>query len=164
MPPPNDMLQPFLTHALEGAGWGFAAESSLHALRLIFSGTFDKFPKLTIILGHIGEGLPFWLKRLDETYELTSRLDTTGRVTPLQKLPSDYFLDNFLITTSGMNWHPALMLAHEVLGPDRIMFAVDYPFASNEASVEFMDSAPVSEADRRKMYAGNAERLLRLTS
>ena len=161
--PPNAMVQPFLTYALEGAGWGFAAESSLHALRLIFSGTFDKFPRLKIILGHMGEGLPFWLKRLDERYKLTSRLDTTGRVVQLQKQPSEYFLDNFVITTSGVNWHPALMLSHEVLGAERIMFAVDYPYESNETSVEFMDSAPVSEADRQLMYAGNAERLLRLT-
>ncbi len=161
--PPNDMIQPFLSHALEGAGWGFAAESSLHALRLIFSGTLDKFPKLQIILGHMGEGLPFWLKRLDERYKLTSRVDTTGRVKKLQKVPSQYFLDNFVITTSGVNWHPALMLSHEVLGPERIMFAIDYPYESSATSVEFMDGAPVSDDDRRLMYSGNAERILKLS-
>ena len=104
-------------------GWGFAAETGLHAMRLIMSGTFDRFPKLRIVLGHMGEGIPFWLQRIDNRYLLEVKI---GAVDKLPKLPSEYFLDNFVITTAGVTSMPALRLCLDVLGVDRILFAADF--------------------------------------
>jgi 2,3-dihydroxybenzoate decarboxylase len=160
--PPDSMIAPYFAYSLESSIWGFAAESSLHALRLIFSGLFDRFARLKIILGHMGEGLPFWLSRLDNRYAWFKQFDTTGRVKQLQKAPSEYFKDNFLITTSGVSWHPALVFAHEVLGADNILFAVDYPFEAGKPAVEFMDTAPIPDGDKEKIYHLNAERMFRL--
>ncbi len=157
--PSPAMLQPFLKYGLEFATWGFKAETGLHALRLIYGGVFDKYPSLTIILGHMGEGIPFWLQRIDNRYQLQVRL---GQIKALNMNPSEYFKRNFMITTSGVNFHPALKLSHEVLGADRIMWAIDYPYESSKDSVEFMDSAPFPAEDVQKIYAGNAERLLKL--
>ena len=148
-PPAPSMIEPFLDYGLFFAGWGFTIETATHALRLIMSGVFDKFPKLKIILGHMGEGLPYWLQRLDNRYLLQVKI---GAVPEMPKLPSQYFRDNFVITTSGVASHPALRHALDVLGPDAIMFAADYPYESVEEAVEFMDTAPISEDDRRKIY------------
>ncbi len=93
-----------LDYGLYFAGWGFAAEAGLHALRLIMSGTFDRFRKLRIVLGHMGEGLPFWPQRIDNRYLLEVEI---GAVDRLPSLPCQYFLDNFVITTAGvtsMSW------------------------------------------------------------
>ena len=160
--PSSAMIEPYMAYSLESSLWGFEAEASLHALRLIFSGVFDRFPRLKIILGHMGEGLPFWLSRLDNRYAWFKEYDTTGRVRQLQKTPSEYFKENFLITTSGVTWHPALTLAHTALGADNILFAVDYPFESGKEAVEFMDTAPIPDADKEKIYHLNAERIFRL--
>jgi 5-carboxyvanillate decarboxylase len=102
--PSPQMSGPYLAYGLEGAMWGFAAETSLHALRLLLSGLFDELPRLRILLGHLGEGLPFWLPRIDSRAALMSRI--ANRAGPkLRRPPSEYFRDNFLVTTSGMNWH-----------------------------------------------------------
>jgi 2,3-dihydroxybenzoate decarboxylase len=124
-------------------------------MRLIVSGVFDVFPRLKIILGHMGERIPYWLQRIDG-------LAKWHIIKDLKKKPSEYFKDNFMITTSGVMWHPALMLAYEVLGADRIMFAVDYPYESGEECVEFMDTAPIPDSDKEKIYHLNAEKLFRL--
>ena len=153
-------IEPYLDYGLYFAGWGFAVETSLHAMRLIMSGVFDQFPDLKIILGHMGEGIPFWLDRIDNRYLLQVKI---GAVDKMEKLPSEYFKDNFLITTSGMTYAPPLKLSIEVLGADRIFFAADYPYESLRDAVEFMDSAPVSEADRQKIYHANAEVLFGIT-
>lgn len=157
--PAPSMVSPFLDYGLYFAGFGFAVETSLHAMRLIMCGVFDEFPKLRIVLGHMGEGLPFWLQRLDNRYLLQVKI---GAVKKMRRLPSEYFLDNFVITTSGVMSAPALKLSLEVLGVDRIMFAADYPYESVEESVAFMDTVDIPEAQRRQIYAGNAERYFRL--
>jgi 2,3-dihydroxybenzoate decarboxylase len=149
---PPHMLKSYEDLGLHSFGWGFATEVSLHAMRLIVSGVFDEFPGLKIIIGHMGERIPYWLQRMDG-------LDTKGRI---KKLPSEYFKDNFMITTSGVPWHPAFMLAYEVLGADRIMFAVDYPWGTGEECVKFMDTAPIPDSDREKIYHLNAEKIFRL--
>ncbi len=149
-------IEPYLDYGLYFAGWGFAVETSLHAMRLIMAGVFDEFPDLKIILGHMGEGIPFWLDRIDNRYLLQVNIGALDR---MEKLPSEYFKDNFVITTSGMTYAPPLKLSNEVLGAERILFAADYPYESLGETVEFMDSAPVSEADRHKIYHGNAETL-----
>jgi 2,3-dihydroxybenzoate decarboxylase len=157
--PAPSMVTPMLDYGLYFAGWGFAVETATHALRLIMSGLFDEFPRLTIILGHMGEGLPFWLKRLDNRYLLQVKI---GAVKPLKRLPSEYFLENFLITTSGMMSAPALRLCLDVVGVERIMFAADYPYESAEESVQFMDSVDITPSERQAIYSTNAERVFKL--
>ena len=159
--PAPQMLKPYLPHALVGASWGFAAEAGLHALRLIFAGVFDRFPKLQIVLGHMGEALPFWLQRLDDTHALSHRIQTAG-VKKLERRPSEYFRENFYVATSGVTSHSALTLTHTEIGPDRLLFAVDYPYASGVDAVESLDAAPLNEEDKHKIYQLNAERLYSL--
>ena len=144
---------------LTGALWGFQMETGLHAMRLIVSGVFDRFPNLKIVLGHMGEALPYWLYRIDYMY----RSYTSGQ-DKLKKMPSQYVKDNFLITTSGMNAHPVLKYCSEVLGSDSIMFAIDYPYQESVEAANFMNSAPLSEADCEKIAHGNAERIFRITA
>lgn len=153
------MVAPFLDYGLYFAGWGFAVETATHAMRLIMCGLFDQFPKLRIVLGHMGEGLPFWLQRIDNRYLLQVKI---GAVKALPRLPSEYFLSNFVITTSGVMSAPALKLSLEVLGVERIMFAADYPYESVEEGVKFLDTVDISDADRKKIYATNAERYFNL--
>ena len=162
--PSQGMIDPYMKYGLLGAGWGFAAETSLHALRLILSGVFDEFPNLKIVLGHLGEGLPFWLPRIDSRFanKVWKNAGSQGKPRKRQKKPSDYFKDNFYIATSGMNWHPALKMVHTVLGADKMLFAVDYPYESSEVAVQQMDSFPISSLDKEKIYHSNAEKLFKI--
>lgn len=160
--PSPDMLKPYLTYpALAGSMWGYAAETGLHAMRLIFSGVFDKYPGLKIILGHLGEALPFWLWRIDNRW-LREQVASDPMSKKLKKKPSQYIKDNFLVTTSGMFWQPALLCVYMALGAERILFAVDYPYESNREAVEFMDAMPICDSDKEMIYHANAERLLLL--
>jgi len=161
--PSPQMAKPYMDYGLVGPGWGFAAETSLHAVRLILSGLLDTYPDTKIILGHMGEGLPFWLHRMDSRFGLFAKVDRTGRVKKLRKKPGEYVRDNFVITTSGMPWHPALMMSRQVLGADHIMFAIDYPYESTREAVLSMDKAPIPDKDKKKIYSENAEKLFRLT-
>lgn len=153
--PGPGMVEPFLDYGLYFAGWGFAAECGLHAMRLIMSGLFDRHPRLRIALGHMGEGIPFWLQRIDNRYALQVKI---GAVTPLKRMPSEYFLDNFVITTSGVTTDAALRLAIDVLGVERIQFAGDYPYENVREGVDFLDATPIAEEHRRAIYETNAMR------
>lgn len=153
--PGPGMVGPYLDYGLYFAGWGFAAECALHAMRLIMSGLFDRHPRLRIALGHMGEGIPFWLQRIDNRYALQVKI---GAVTPLKRRPSDYFLDNFAITTSGVTTDAALRLAIDTLGVDRIQFAADYPYEDVAEGVSFLDGAAITDDERRAIYADNAVR------
>jgi 5-carboxyvanillate decarboxylase len=157
--PSPAMVAPYLDYGLYFAGWGFAAETGLHAMRLIMSGTFDRYPGLKIILGHMGEGLPFWLQRIDNRYLLQVKI---GAVEKLKRLPSEYFLDNFVITTAGVMSMPALRLSIDVLGIDRIMFAADYPYEDDAEGVRFIRDAAITEAERIAICSGNAGRIFGL--
>ena len=154
--PSPAMLEPFLNYGLYFACWGFAAETSLHSMRMIMAGVFDEFPGLKIILGHMGEGIPFWLDRIDNRYSLQVKI---GAVEEMPKLPSEYFRENFLITTSGMPFREPMKLACDALGPERILFAADYPYESVQEAVEFMDGFDLPEVDRHMIYHGNSESL-----
>ncbi len=158
--PGPGMVEPYLDYGLYFAGWGFAAETSVHALRLIMSGAFDEFPDLKIILGHLGEGIPYYLQRIDNRYLLQVKI---GAVKPLKKTPSQYFRDNFVVTTSGVTQNSTLQLCYQELGADRILFAADYPYEVVSEAVEFLESADLSEADKHKIFHGNAERLFGLS-
>jgi 2,3-dihydroxybenzoate decarboxylase len=137
---------------LMGAVWGFTVETATHALRLILSGVFEQYPALKIILGHLGETLPFLLWRLEWTYRnLTKRSGI-----------AECFREHFYVTTSGNFSDPALLCAKQELGADRILFAVDWPFNSNVEGVAFVRDAPISPHDKQKLFGGNAAKLLRL--
>ncbi len=156
--PLPDMIKPYAAYPqLASAVWGFAADTSLHALRLIFSGLFDEFPKLKIILGHLGETIPFMLARINTRWSaFTSPIK-------LKKLPKQYFRDNFLVSTSGMNEDPVVLKAViDILGSDNVLFATDYPFEDTGQAVNFIDNAPISENDRAKICHLNAERVFSL--
>ncbi|HTX15098.1 MAG TPA: amidohydrolase family protein [Candidatus Baltobacteraceae bacterium] len=159
---PRNMPDPcsFMTRAdvnLAGAIWGFQMETGLHAMRLIVAGVFDQFPDLKIILGHMGEGVPYWLYRIDYMYKAF----THGHP-PLKKLPSDYVKENFVITTSGMNDHKVLKYCYEALGAENIIYAIDYPYQESVESANFMQSAPLPEEDMEKITHGNSEKLFHI--
>jgi len=157
---PNPLMaNAYRTDHLEHAIWGYQAETGLHGLRLITGAVFDQFPKLQIVLGHMGEGIPYWLYRLDFMH---GRVRIGFDRPKLKLTPSEYVKRNFFITTSGMNWEPTLKFCIEVLGADRIMWAIDYPYQDHPDAVEFMDAARISEKDKHKIYHENAERVFRI--
>ncbi len=161
--PSPQMLEPFTKYSgLAAATYGFSVETGLHALRLILSGVFDDYPDLTVVLGHMGEGLPLWIDRVDNR---TAFIQTGPgkKLRKLRKKPSDYLRENFFITTSGMDFEPALMLAHTVVGPDRMMFAIDHPMEDGKNPVRVLDEAPISDEDKEKIYHLNAEKLFSLS-
>jgi predicted TIM-barrel fold metal-dependent hydrolase len=147
-------LDPEVGGALATSGWGWHVETGLQVLRLILSGAFDRFPRLQLVIGHMGEALPFMLARIDE------RL--APELTRLERPVSAYVRENLHLTTSGFFTFPPLLDALLEVGPERILFAVDYPFSPNQRGRAFLDSIPVSPADREKIAHRNAERLFRL--
>jgi predicted TIM-barrel fold metal-dependent hydrolase len=157
--PSPAMAQPYRKYHLEHAIWGYAVETGLHAVKLIMSGVFDSFPKLRIVLGHMGENIPYSLYRMDWMH---ARAAVAMDRPKLKLRPSDYFRQNFMITTSGVNWHPPLKFCIEVLGADNIMWAVDYPYQETHEAVRYMNEAPISEADKIKIFGGNAERVFKI--
>ena len=155
--PSPDMAKPYLTYpVLATAMSGFAAEVSIHALRLIVSGVFDEHPQLKIIIGHLGEALPFWLWRLDD------RWLRAPHGLNVKKKPSQYIKDNFFITTSGNFSVSAFLCAYLELGAGRILFAVDYPMEPNKEAVHFMEGLPICDSDKEKVCHLNAEKLFGL--
>jgi predicted TIM-barrel fold metal-dependent hydrolase len=143
---------------LIGPTWGFAAETAMHALRLIGSGLFDVHPRLQIILGHLGEGLPYYLWRIDNRNNWMKAPHKYAA----RKRVADYVRANFHLTTSGHYSTPALMNAIAELGVDRVMFSVDYPFEDISDAASWFDNAPLSDDDRRKIGRTNALRLFGL--
>ena len=141
---------------LQGSPWGFAIDTSCHFLRLIFSGLFDAYPKLMIILGHLGEGLPFAMHRLhDHSYQAAAR-----RV--LKKTPLQYLKENLVVTTSGNWYEPAFVCTLLALGADQILWAVDWPYEANTVAMDFFNKLSLNDIDKEKIAHLNAERLLRL--
>ena len=140
---------------------GFAHDTGLHAMRLVCGGVFDKHPDLKIILGHLGEALPFWLGRMDTRW-IREAAASDPISSKIKKTPSEYIKDNYLVTTSGILWQPALICTYLSLGADRILFAVDYPLQASGETVEFVDATPISDVDKEKIYHLNAEKLLGL--
>jgi len=142
---------------LTGSIWGFTAETSIHALRLMGSGLFDDYPKLKIILGHLGEGLPCSIWRID------NRISRTLQDRPKAKHTIGHYLrENFYITTSGNFRTQTLTEVMLEVGPDRILYSVDYPFEDMQLAADWFDHAPISDADRSKIGRTNAQKLFRL--
>jgi gamma-resorcylate decarboxylase len=140
---------------LVGSPWGFADETAIHALRLAGSGLFDEFPTLQIVLGHLGERIPYDLWRLDHRLAKVPNR-------PAKRTMGEYFRQNFHVTTSGHFCTQSLIHAILTLGADRVMFAVDYPFEDHAQAAAWFDAADIAEADRRKIGRDNATKLFGL--
>lgn len=145
---------PYVEDGLHLASWGFGVETGTHVLRLIYSGLFDRFPRLQMIIGHLGEMLPFAAYRIDRYYGLGGDSKRT-----LQYLPSEYLRSNFYITTSGNFCPRAFACTLDVMGADRVMFSVDYPMDDNQTGARFLADYPMDDAIRRKVSSENAIRL-----
>ena len=141
---------------LIGPLWSFTVDTATQALRLVVSGVFDRFPKLTIILGHLGETLPYLLGRLDSRWQFYAG-DHRAR-----EKPSYYVRNNMLVTTSGIFYDPALLCACSALGVDRVLFAVDFPYEQNKTGADFIETAPLSDEEKQKICSLNAEHWLHL--
>jgi 2,3-dihydroxybenzoate decarboxylase len=158
---PRDAL-PQYAKVLEGfvwlgaPTWGFAMETSAHALRLLTCGLFDRYPGLQMILGHMGECIPFHIWRIDHTLKIAPR------GSPAKRAVSEYLRDNVFITTSGVFHTPALVQTMLTVGSDRIMYSVDYPFETHAEASCWFDSCEISETDRTKIGRDNARRLFGL--
>lgn len=144
---------------LVGSAWGFGAETAVHALRLMGSGLFDEYPKLRIIVGHLGEGVPFSVWRVD--HRVSKLADANLR--PKTKLPiSQYLRENFYVTTSGNFRTQALIDVMMEVGADRVLYSVDYPFEDMSEAANWFDRAPIPESDRMNIACDNARKLFRL--
>jgi len=137
------------------AGWGFTVETATQGIRLVLSGVFDAYPEVKIILGHLGESLPFSLWRI------THALQRPGNRSASFSF-RDYFSKHFWITTSGNFSNPALLCCVMEMGVERILFSVDYPYVANKPGADWVPTIPLSAEDKTKILSGNAERLLRL--
>ncbi|MEI1420430.1 amidohydrolase family protein [Bacillus cabrialesii] len=140
---------------LLGSAWGFGFETATHAIRLMLSGLFDEYPDLTVILGHLGEGLPFTLPRVEHRLR-HQRPETHGNH---KKAPTEYLRNNFYLTTSGVFRTQALIDTLLEVGSDRILFSVDYPYETMEEISSWFDQCPISETDRYKIGTENAAKL-----
>jgi 2,3-dihydroxybenzoate decarboxylase len=160
--PPKSMIEPFLERGLEGAVFGFGVEVALHVLRIIVAGVFDRFPKLKIVIGHTGEGLPFWFYRLDYMHTASVKAGRYESQKPLKKKISEYIRENIYVTNSGVAWEPSIMMCHKVMGADHVLYAMDYPYQFVPEEVAICDALPMSDVDKKKFFQTNAEKLFKL--
>jgi 2,3-dihydroxybenzoate decarboxylase len=146
-----DYVKDFPT--ITSAAWGFTVETATQSIRMVLSGVFDAYPGLKIIIGHMGESLPFSVWRINQAFSRTGNKPLSFR---------DYFCEHFWITTSGNFSTPALLCSILEMGVDRVLFSVDWPFVANPPGMEWMETVPLSAEDKAKIYGGNAKRLLKL--
>ncbi len=135
------------------AGWGFTVETATQGVRMVLSGIFDEFPGLQVIIGHLGEGLPFLLWRISESISRGDELPNSFR---------DTFCEHVHITTSGNFSDPAMVCSMMEMGADRIMFSIDYPFVMNKPGVDWIENLRISPDDKKKILSGNCEKLLKM--
>jgi len=159
---PSDGLKgPLRAYALDAATWGYGVEVGTHAVRMMVSGVFDRFPKLKICLGHMGEAVHFWIWRV--TF-MNNRAQRSGRAPKTQLTMEEYFQRNFVIATSGVEDPLALDYSIKKIGVDNVMWAIDYPYQPTQPAVEFMDAAPLSDGDKAKVYHRNAKRVFHIAA
>jgi 2,3-dihydroxybenzoate decarboxylase len=159
---PKNMIESFQECGLDGAIYGFGVETGLHAMRIITAGVFDRFPKLQMILGHMGEALPFWAYRLDYMHQATVKSQRYDSMKPIRKKPSDYLRENFIITNSGVAWEKAITFTQEVVGVDRVMYAMDYPYQYAVDEVAILDNMQMNDEDKKKFFESNAKRVFKI--
>ena len=157
--PSPQMIKPFEVFGFK-VGWSWAAEVGTHIIRIIGNGVFDQFPKLRLVIGHMGEGLPFCLDRIDNRYFWEHEM---AAIAPkLKRKPSDYIRDNIVVTTSGMNFATPLLATIQAVGIDNVLFAADYPFENVRESVDAIDNVAIADRDKEKLYSLNAKRVFKL--
>ena len=141
---------------LQSAMWGFASETGTHMLRIIYAGVFDRFPTAQVAIGHMGENIPYMAWRIQHFFQMNN-FDKA----PKMRL-QDYLARNVWITTSGNYDTAALLCAINVMGSDRVLFSVDYPFENMSWAADWIETCPISESDRQKICYDNAKRFLKL--
>jgi 2,3-dihydroxybenzoate decarboxylase len=149
----QDYLEDF--PSLASAGWGYTVETATQGIRMVLSGVFDEYPELKIIIGHLGESIPFSLWRIDQAMSRPGNRDTSFSF-------KDYFCKHVWITTSGNFSNPALLCCVMEMGVDRILYSVDWPFVDNMLGAEWIPTIPLGAEDKAKILSGNAEKLLKL--
>jgi predicted TIM-barrel fold metal-dependent hydrolase len=147
-------FSPAVTAMLSGGGWGWHIETAVHLIRMIVGGVFDRYPKLQVVVGHLGEGIPFMLPRLNR--------NLPTELTKLERPVAAYLRENVHYTFGGFNFTATFLNLLLEVGVDRIMFSVDHPYGSMAEARAFLQQLPVSEADRERIAHGNAEKLLGL--
>lgn len=147
-------LSPMVSAVFSSFGYGWHVDTGVHALHMILSGVFDRYPGLQIILGHWGELIPYYLPRLEDRMP--------PRITGLKRRITDYFIDNFHVSPSGIFDYRQLQLCIQMIGVERILYAVDYPIMGLGDARPFLESAPIPDSDKEKIAHENAERLLRM--
>lgn len=160
--PHPDLIKPFLERGLDGAIYGFAVDTGLHALRLIVSGLFDRFPKLKLTLGHLGEALPFWLFRLNYMHRAGVAANRYAAIKPLKRWIPEVLRENVYVTSSGMPFEPSIKLCQEVLGPEHVLYSMDYPYEFVAEEVTAQDNLAISDEHKKMFFQTNAERLFKL--
>ncbi len=139
-------------------------ETALHTLRLVYGGVFDRFPKLQVVIGHMGEGIPFFVNRMDEVRGLVTKSVSEGKVRlpRLQRTIPEYLRQNVHYSFSGFNWTSTFLILLLEMGADRIMFSTDYPYTTIKDARQFLDNIPVNDEVRESIAHGNAEKLFKL--
>jgi 5-carboxyvanillate decarboxylase len=150
--PSNRMIEPLYEAGIDGAIYGFSVETSMHLLRMITAGVFDRFPKLKLVVGHLGEALPYWFYRLDYMHAGQVKAKRYEAIQPLELTPSEYFHRNIWLTTSGMPWAPTIMYARQVMGPERVMYAMDYPYEYVPDEVRMQDALPLTTEEKKQFF------------
>ena len=160
-PPPVPVVEayyagfsPEVTFGFSRHGWGWHIETAVHVLRLILGGAFDRYPDLQIVIGHLGESLPFMMPRINR--------GLPKEATKLDRSMAEYLQENVYYSFSGFNFTPTFLDLFLQVGADRIMFSADYPYGSMAEARTFLDHLPISDADRHKIAHRNAERLMRV--
>jgi 5-carboxyvanillate decarboxylase len=159
---PDSMIGDMVGAGLDGAVFGFAVEVSYHAMRLMTTGVFDRYPNLQLMLGHGCEGLPHMLYRLDYMHKAGLRSGRYPRLKPLQHDLFHYMRNNVLATNSGLPYGPAIKTMIEVMGEDRVMYAMDYPYQYVPEEVRWMDDLDIPFEQKKKFFQTNAERWFKL--
>jgi 2,3-dihydroxybenzoate decarboxylase len=160
--PSDRMIGPLLDAGLDGAIYGFGVETGMHLLRIIFAGVFDRFPRLRLVVGHLGEAIPFWLFRVDHFHAVQERSGRYPWRPKLELAPSEYLRRNVWMTTSGMPWEPAIMFTREVVGADRVMYAMDYPYQASLAELEAQERLPIPDTDKAAFFETTATQVFGL--
>lgn len=160
--PPKSMIGPMVEAGLDGAIFGFGVETGMHLLRIITAGVFDRFPKLQMIVGHMGEALPYWMYRLDYMHQAGVNAGRYECMKPLKKKIADYLRENIYITNSGVAWEPAIKFAQQVIGVDRVMYAMDYPYQFVHQEVVDMDNMDMDAVSKKQFFQSVAEKVFKL--
>ncbi|HEY7486909.1 MAG TPA: amidohydrolase family protein [Streptosporangiaceae bacterium] len=160
--PSRGLIKPLLEAGIDGAIFGFGVETGTHLLRIIVAGVFDRFPNLKLVVGHLGEALPFWMYRLDYMHNATVRANRYESMKPLARKPSEYLRENVWVTTSGMAWGPAIMFCREVLGADHVLYSMDYPYEYELDEVRVHDQLPIGFEEKKALFQTNAEKVFGL--